>query len=86
MTMAPPLRPEAIALPQVAPGERQRRRQQRRRLGHQQLLVVLLMVLALVVTVAVLAQQWLATGTAGISGNQGLRGPTSAMVTRGEMT
>jgi preprotein translocase subunit SecG len=35
------------------------------------MLVVLLMVLALVITIAVLAQQWLATGV-GDNGNQGL--------------
>lgn len=62
MTSVPQVRPEATGLPQVGIGERQRRRRQRRRVGRQQLLVVLLMVLALVITVAVLAQQWLATG------------------------
>ncbi len=71
MTMAPPVRPAAIALPGGGTGERQRRRQERRRLGRQQILVVVLMVLALIVTVAVLAQQWLATGAG--PGNQGLR-------------
>jgi hypothetical protein len=70
MTTAPPVRPEAVALPLAGTGERQRRRLERRRLGHQQIVVVLLMVLALVVTVAVLAQQWLATGAT----NQGLHG------------
>jgi len=70
MTTAPPVRSEAVALPLAGTGERQRRRQQRRRLGHQQIVVVLLLVLALVVTVAVLAQQWLATGATG--GNQGM--------------
>ena len=72
MTTVPQVRPEAIALPAVGTGERQRRRLERRRLGRQQLLVVLVMVVALVVTVAVLAQQWLATGVAG-GGNSGLR-------------
>lgn len=71
MTTAPPVRPEAVALPLAGTGERQRRRQERRRLGRQQLLVVVLMVLALVVTVAVLAQQWLATGVSGSSTNLG---------------
>ena len=71
MTTAPPVRPEAIALPLAGTGERQRRREERRRLGRQQLLVVLLMILALVVTVAVLAQQWLATGVAGNSTSLG---------------
>jgi hypothetical protein len=66
--------PEAIALPLVGTGERQRRRHERRRLGRQQMLVILLMVLALIVTVAVLAQQWLATGAGSVGGNQGLRG------------
>lgn len=88
MTTAPPVRPEAIALPLVGTGERQRRRRQRRRLGRQQLLVVLLMVLALVITVAVLAEQWMATGVAG-GGNEGLYrlgpGILSAM-TKGDTT
>jgi cell division septal protein FtsQ len=78
MTMAPPVRPEAVALPAAGTGERRRRRLQRRRLGRQQLLVVVLMVLALVVTVAVLAQQWLATGAA--PGNQGLHGPVTGIL------
>jgi hypothetical protein len=100
MTTAPPVRPEAIALPLAGSGERQRRRQERRRLGRQQLLVVLLMILALVVTVAVLAQQWLATGVAGSSTNLGsstnrsfrpptpgiLSVPTFSASTRGEFT
>ena len=60
---SPQRRPEAIELPVVGTGERQRRRRERRRLGRQQMLVVLLMILALIITVAVLAQQWLATGT-----------------------
>ncbi len=81
MTTAPPVRPEAIALPQVGMGERQRRRLERRRLGRQQMLVVLLMVLALIITVAVLAQQWLATGVAG--GSEGLH---VFGLTKGEMT
>ncbi|MDQ1393613.1 MAG: hypothetical protein QOF30_2590 [Acidimicrobiaceae bacterium] len=74
--MAPPVRPlpEVIALPLVGTGERQRRRRERRRLGRQQMLVMLLMLVALIVTVAVLAQQWLATGAGSISGNQGLQG------------
>jgi len=75
MTMAPPVRPEAVppvALPSVGTGERQRRRQAKRRSGRQQLLVVLLMMLALIITVAVLAQQWLATSAPG-AGNEGLR-------------
>lgn len=62
MTTAPPVRPEPIALPAAASGERQRRRQQRRRLGRQQVLVVLIMVLALVVTLVILGRQWLASG------------------------
>lgn len=81
MTMAPPVRPEAITLPLVGTGERQRRRRERRRLGRQQMLVVLLMVLALIITVAVLAQQWLATGVAG--GSEGLH---VFGLTKGEMT
>ncbi|MDQ1411549.1 MAG: hypothetical protein QOE07_137 [Acidimicrobiaceae bacterium] len=82
MTMAPPVRPlpEAIALPLVGTGERQRRRHERRRLGRQQMLVILLMVLALIVTVAVLAQQWLATGAGSVGGNQGLRGVRAGIV------
>ncbi len=87
MTTAPPARPEAIALPPVGTGERQRRRQARLRLGRQQMLVVVLMVLALVVTVAVLAQQWLATG--GGVGNQGLyRAGTAilSVLTKGDVT
>jgi hypothetical protein len=71
MTTVPQVWPEAIDLPPVGTGERQRRRQERRRLGRQQMLVVLLMVVALVVTVAILAQQWLATGVAG-GANQAL--------------
>lgn len=71
MTTAPPVRPEAITLPPVGTGERQRRRRARRRLGRQQMLVVMLMVLALFITIAVLAQQWLATGV-NSSGNQTL--------------
>ncbi len=88
MTTVPQVRPEAIALPLVGTGERQRRRQERRRLGRQQMLVVLLMVAALVVTVAVLAQQWLATGVAG-GGNQGLHPARTGILIRanqGEMT
>jgi hypothetical protein len=85
MTTAPPVRPEAIALPLVGTGERQRRRRERRRLGRQQMLVVLLMVLALIITVAVLAQQWLATGVAG-GGNEGLHLFGSFGLTKGEMT
>ena len=74
--MAPPVRPlpEAIALPLVGTGERQRRRRERRRLGRQQMLVMLLMLVALIVTVAVLAQQWLATGAGSVSDIQGLQG------------
>ena len=63
MTTAPPVRPEAIALPSAGTGERQRRRYQRRRLGREQLLVVVLMFLALVITVAVLALQWMTTNS-----------------------
>ena len=49
------------------------------------MLVVLLMVLALIITVAVLAQQWLATGVAG-GGNEGLHLFGSFGLTKGEMT
>lgn len=62
MTTAPPVRPEAIALPARGTGERQRRRLERRHLARQQALVVLVMLLALVITVVVLGQQWLASG------------------------
>ncbi len=65
MTTAPPVRPEAIALPPRGTGERQRRRLERRHLARQQVLVVLVMLLALVITVVVLGQQWLASGAAG---------------------
>ncbi|HEX3541088.1 MAG TPA: hypothetical protein VHT75_11685 [Acidimicrobiales bacterium] len=71
MSSVPQVRPEAIDPPVAAVGERQRRRYERRRLGRQQLLVVLVMVLALIITVAVLAQQWLATGSS-VVGNTGL--------------
>jgi len=91
MTTVPQVRPEAIALPVSGTGERQRRRQERRRLGRQQMLVVLLMVLALIVTVAVLAQQWLATGVSGSAGNEGLSHATTGILVsvstnKGEMT
>ncbi|HEX3427017.1 MAG TPA: hypothetical protein VHT30_12850 [Acidimicrobiales bacterium] len=85
MTLAPPVRPEAVALPTAGTGERQRRRQERRRLGRQQLLVVLALVLALTVTVAVLAQQWLASSG---PANQGLDGRSHGIlsITKGDMT
>jgi hypothetical protein len=91
MTTVPQVRPDAIALPVSGTGERQRRRQERRRLGRQQMLVVLLMVLALIVTVAVLAQQWLATSVSGSTGNEGLRHAkpgilVSVRANKGEMT
>lgn len=81
MTTAPPVRSEAITLPPVGTGERQRRRRERRRLSRQQMLVVLLMVLALVITIAVLAQQWLATGV-NSGGNQALRQVGTGIVMR----
>lgn len=85
MTLAPPVRPEAVDLPAAGTGERQRRREERRRLGRQQLLVVLLMILALTVTVAVLAQQWLASSG---PANQGLERRSHGIlsVTKGDIT
>ncbi|MGH9126942.1 MAG: hypothetical protein ACRDZ8_19765, partial [Acidimicrobiales bacterium] len=59
-----------VGFPPASTGERGRRRAARRRQGREQLLVVLLMVLALVITVSVLAQQWLASSP-GSGGNAG---------------
>lgn len=50
-------------------GERLRRRQRRRRLLREELLVALFLLVALCVTVAILATQWLASGSsAGAAG------------------
>jgi NADH:ubiquinone oxidoreductase subunit 6 (subunit J) len=65
MTTAPPVRPEAIALPERGTGERQRRRQERRRLVRQQATVVLVFVIALAITVLVLWQQSRESGPSG---------------------
>ena len=45
------------------PGERLRRRRQRRRLLREEFLAVLVLFLALAATVAVLAMQWLGSGS-----------------------
>jgi ferric-dicitrate binding protein FerR (iron transport regulator) len=68
MTTAPPVLPDAVALPPRGTGERHRRRQARRRLAREQLLVVAVLVIVLVITVIILGQQWLDSGASTTTG------------------
>jgi hypothetical protein len=48
---------------EIGPGERLRRLRRRRRLVREEMLAVLVLLVVLAITVAVLANQWLSSGT-----------------------
>ena len=66
MTIAPTGAESGSSLPEGGPGQRLRRLEQRRRLVREELLAVLVLLLALGATVAVLATQWLGSGSASV--------------------
>jgi hypothetical protein len=74
-THAPPLR-FATSSAGSEPGDRLKRLRRRRRLLREELLVVLFLLLALAATVAVLANQWLASGPS--SGATGATEPSGS--------
>jgi ferric-dicitrate binding protein FerR (iron transport regulator) len=74
MTTAPaalPELPDDLETPAPSVGERHRRRQARRRLAREHLAVVVFLIVALAVTVVILGQQWLESGSTGTSGTVG---------------